>query len=218
MVANEYPDGAVLIGRSNVEVGDLRAIDGGFRAVILAEEEPILLAGPPPITAAAPYWAPAGDDCFVQFRGPAHFDTCYKYFKMANDGSSTIDYWQVRLYGTMFAEGKKLKWGWLAVDQDAGPAQSFVDWDPTSDTDLGCQTTSLGVSVLGVGASYGYTQCEEWNISKSAGAAMGYFKNYWDWGIKMPLLDRDRGVALIIGTKGSPGSPTFGLSWDFATF
>ena len=224
LVATEFPDGTTVIARRGLKAADLRGGGGGFRltaAALTPSGTLALRSVNSVVVAAAPYWAPSGDGCFASLmRGPAHFDVCYGIYKMANDGSSTYDYWRVDLNGTMFAEGKKLKWGWIAVDRDAGPGQSFTTngWSPAQDEDHTCASTSLGISVLGVGASYGYTQCESWNITKTSGSALGSFKNYWNWGTRLPLVDRDRGVALMIGTRGSPGTPTFGLSWDFAIF
>jgi hypothetical protein len=224
LVVTRYADGSMTVGKRGTSFRDLRAAGDGWQVSVapdaLASESDPATTSTATI-AAAPYWAPSGDGCFASlFRGTAHFDTCYGIFKMANDGSSTYDYWRVDFNGTMFAEGRKLKWGWIAVDRDAGPAQSFTTngWSPVQDITHTCQAIGVGVTVLGVGASHTYTQCESWNISKSSGSTLGYFKNEWSWGNSLPLVDRDRAVALMIGTRGTPGSPTFGLSWDFAIY
>lgn len=215
--AMRLADGSVLVTRRGTDVEDSTASGGGVRATVPQPEE--FLAAEPMAVLAAAYWQRQADDCFASlFRGTAHFDTCYRIYKMINDGVAGKEYWRLDFYGTMFAEGRKLAWGWIAADQDAGPAQSFTDWSPDSDTQSNCQQTTVGITVLGVGATYGYQQCELWNISKSSGTLLGYFKNYWDWGISMPLVDRDRGIAMMIGTKGNDGWPTYGLSWNFAIF
>jgi hypothetical protein len=54
------------------------------------------------------------------------------------------------------------------------------------------------------------------SFSKSGTTTLGYFKNKWSWGGLTPQKDRDRGVALVIATKGNNGWPTYGLSWNFA--
>jgi len=224
LVVTRYADGSVTVGKRGTSFADLRSSGGGWRVSITPNEsasDADSRTASIGSIAAAPYWAPSGDGCFASlFRGTAHFDTCYGIFKMANDGSSTYDYWRVDFNGTMFAEGRKLKSGWIAVDRDAGPAQSFTTngWSPVRDITHTCQAIGVGVTVLGVGASHTYTQCESWNISKSSGSSLGYFKNEWSWGNSLPLVDRDRAVALMIGTRGTPGTPTFGLSWDFAIY
>lgn len=66
-------------------------------------------------------------------------------------------------------------------------------------------------------ADFGATFCELNNISKSAGAAVGWFKDYWDWNVALPVPDRDRSVAIEIGASSTQGgsSPVRGLSWNF---
>ena len=167
--------------------------------------------------AAAPYWSPVGDNCFSHMRGSAEFFACYDMFKMIGE-TQPGDYWRLDFAGTMFANGTKLKSGWMAVDQDAGPLQSWTAFSPPNDGDQNCGTIGVGITVLGVGASHTYTRCEVWDITKSTGTTMGYFKNAWNWGTKLPLLDADRSLALMIGTKGATGSPTYGLSWDFTLY
>jgi hypothetical protein len=216
-------DGDVLVVRRDVSVIDRSKTGDGVSVKISSPTgrggTSTTKSGLSAQATASASWSLVGDNCFGSlFRSTAHFDACYRMYKMASDGVAGKEYWRLDFYGTMFAEGKKLRWGWLAADQDAGPAQSWTDWSPDADTSGNCQSTSVGISVLGVGASYGYTQCETWDISKSSGTTLGYFKNYWTWGNSLPLLDRDRGLAMMIGTKGNDGWPVYGLSWDFAIY
>jgi hypothetical protein len=224
LFATRLADGSVLVARRGVAIEDRSASGGGVRATMARPTQSSRLTASkaiaaPQALAAAPYWSRQADDCFASlFRGTAHFDACYRQYKMINDGVAGKEYWRLDFYGTMFAEQRKLRWGWIAADVDSGPVQSFTDWSPDSDTSTNCQTTSVGVSVLGVGASYGYTQCELWDISKSSGTLLGWFKNYWNWGNSMALVNRDRGLAMMIGTKGNDGWAGYGLSWDFAIY
>jgi hypothetical protein len=137
---------------------------------------------------------------------------------MASDGDATKDYWRLDLYATMFAEGRTLDWGWVTGDRDAGPALSFVDWSPDADVWQSCAAFGLSISVAGVGGGFSSTFCELNNISKSAGAGVGWFKDYRDWGSSISVRDRDRKVAILIGASSAQGTgtPTWGLSWNFA--
>jgi hypothetical protein len=149
--------------------------------------------------------------------GGSFFDACYKMWKMINDNVAGKEYWRLDWKGTMFTgPGRTLDWGWLTADQDAGPAQTFVDWSPTGDETGACNVETLSVEVLGAGAAWNYQRCEKWDISKSAGGAMGWFKNQWSWGAFPPQLETDRGVALEIANFGNNGQITYGISWNFA--
>jgi hypothetical protein len=218
LVATRYAGDDVVVGSKGVPVADLRASGGGFRAAVTPGRGQVLLAGP--LVSAAPYWSPRGDDCFILSRpSGSHFDACYRIYWMANDNVAGKDYWRLDFYGTMWtATGRTLDWGWLAADQDAGPVQSFVDWSPSGDTvpaGNGCESSTLNVTVLGVGGSWTYSHCEKWDVSKSATTTLGWFKNEWSWNGKTPVINADRGIALELGTKGNSGSPTYGISWNF---
>lgn len=191
-------------------------VNGGYR-VTTPKTDDAAASGPVALVAAT--WTLLGSQCFAAlFRGAAHMDACYKRYKMSSDGDATKDYWRLDLYATMFAEGRTLDWGWVAGDRDAGPALSFVDWSPDADVWQGCGNYSLSISVAGIGGGFGATFCELNNISKSTGPVVGWFKDYWDWNIAVPTRDRDRSAAIIIGASSTQGggSPTWGLSWNFA--
>lgn len=218
LIAVRYGDGDAIVGPRLLGVVDLRKEGAGYRATVTAVEQPILVAAVGPITAAAPYWSPVSDNCWILWRSTSHFDVCYRMYWMANDGIAGKDYWRLDMYGTMFTgTGRTADWGWLTMDQDAGPAQSYVSWDPTSDSAVGgCLSEILTGTVLGVQYGWNYSHCELWNISKSGTTTLGYFKNEWSWAGVTPKKNADRGVALTVTTKGNSGSPTFGLSWNFA--
>jgi len=222
LVATTTSDGAILVTRKGTKVEETA---DGFRT-LTAEDgssgtqvQPLVASSGTQVQALAASWSLIGSKCFAAlWRGAAHMDTCYRLYKMASDGNATKDYWRLDLYGTMFAEGRTLDWGRIHADRDAGPALSFVDWSPDSDLTQGCQVYNLSVTVAGFGAGFGKTFCEFINISKSAGGTVGWFQVEWNWGNQAILRDRDRSVAMIIGTSSTQGagSPTFGVSWNFA--
>lgn len=170
---------------------------------------------------AAPSWSQIRGGCFAAlFRGAAHFDVCHKQFKMLSDGDGGKDYWRVDLYGTMFSEGRTLKWGWIHIDRDAGPALKFVDWAPEGDYDAACGNVTLGLTVAGFGITQGGTFCEFVDLSKTAGPDVGWIKEQWSYGSAGPKPNRDRAVKLLVGfssTQGG-GTPVWGLSWDFYAY
>lgn len=213
LVATRLTDGDVLVSRRDFNV---TKTEDGYRTVTPKSGDGDGPSGPIALSAS---WTLLGSQCFAAlFRGVAHMDTCYRRYKMAGDGDAAKDYWRLDLYATMFAEGRTLDWGWVAGDRDAGPALSFVDWSPAADVWQGCGQYNLSITVAGFGAGFGATFCELNNISKSAGAAVGWFKDYWDWNVALPVRDRDRSVAIEIGASSTQGggSPVWGLSWNFA--
>ncbi len=217
-VAKRLPDGAVLVVAKGLTVG-LTAAGDGYRVAPPAPKDGGVTKTRI-VALATGSWTLTGSQCFAAlFRGASHMDTCYRGYKMSTDGDATKDYWRLDLYATMFAEGRTLDWGWVAADQDAGPAMQFVDWSPDADVRQNCATFGLSISVLGVGGGYNRTFCELNNISKSAGAALGWFKDEWSWDGWIPVQDRDRAVGIQIGTSTTQGggSPTWGLSWNFAS-
>ena len=176
-------------------------------------------AGTSVTAATAGSWTLLSSRCFgALFRGVSHMDACYKTYKMASDGDGSKDYWRLDWKATMFAEGRTLDWGWIHADRDAGPALSFVDWSPDADVWQGCGSYGLSISVAGVGGGFSATFCELNDISKSAGGTVGWFKDYWDWNVAVPIRDRDRSVAMLVGASSpqGTGTPTWGLSWNFA--
>jgi hypothetical protein len=216
LVATQLEDGAILVLRKGF---DITAAADGYRVTTPGDS----LASPldaVDAVAAGAYWSIISTNCFAAlFRGAAHMDTCYRHYKMVSDGDGSKDYWRLDLYGTMFAEGRTLDWGWVAADRDAGPALNFVDWSPDVDVEQACASFGLSISVVGVGGGFSSTFCELNDISKSAGATVGWFKDRWSWGTKWtPTRDRDRKAAIEIGASSSQGAgtPVWGLSWDFA--
>lgn len=209
----------MVIGERGIEIADRRAQGEGFKTSVPASGGSGGATQPDGAESidAAPYWSQVGSNCYsALYRGSSYMDTCYRMYWMANDGSSQYDYWRLDLYATMSAAGRILDWGSIHADQDGGPQMSFVDWSPNGDQEISCQPISLSVTVLGVGAGYGYTQCELWDITKTAGSTLGSFQNRWSWGTRLPLRGADRGVALELGTRSTPGTVVWGLSWDFA--
>jgi len=216
LVALKQDDGAILVVRKGYQV--IKTVDG-YRTVTPGgtSKSGSQLQGTSALTAAS--WSLLGSACYAAlWRGAAHMDACHRRYKMASDGDATKDYWRIDLYATMFAEGRYLDWGWVAADRDAGPALSFVDWSPDADIAQACGSYGLNITVVGVGGGFTTTFCELNNISKSAGATVGWFKDYWDWDGGIAHRDRDRRVALEVGASSTQGTgtPTWGLSWNFS--
>lgn len=214
-VASQLADGKILVIDRTFNV---EATDSGIRVTSGATTDATTTSSTDVTALTAASWSQIRSGCFAAlFDGASHFDVCHKQFKMLSDGDGSKDFWRVDFYGTMFAEGRQLNWGWIAVDRDAGPSLSFVDWAPDADYDSNCGSVSLGLSVAGFGISQGGTFCELVDISKSAGASVGWFKEQWSWGNHEHVKDRDRSVKMLVGfssTQGA-GTPVFGLSWSF---
>ncbi len=215
LAATRFAGGDIVVAPKGSLIADLRSEDAGFRMTVTGRER-VLLAGP--LTAAEAYWSQIAYSC-VSYSLPSgsFFDPCYRMYKMVNDNVAGKEYWRLTWKGTMFtASGRTLDWGWLHVDQDSGPAQTFADYSPENDETGACATETLGVQVLGAAASWSYNRCERWDISKTAGNLMGWFKNRWSWATYPPQLETDRGVGLDIASYGNNGSITYGISWLFA--
>jgi hypothetical protein len=224
LAAYRLADDAVVVAPRASVVADERASGGGIHvSVSLApgnRSEPQNGSISPMVIG----WQRSGGGCYGSlYRGASHMDTCSTLYWMADDCDSANNYWRADLTSTMFAAGQTLSWGWIAADQDAGPQMYFAganSWSPAQDLNLSCQTVGLSVTVLGIGGGFSTMACESWDISKSAGTALGYFKNQWSWGSFLPGKNIDRQVALEIATSSaqSGGNVTFGFSWDFAAY
>lgn len=213
LVATKLADGDVLVTKKGFSV--TKTADG-YRTTTPKSGDGDGFGGPVPLAAS---WDLLGTQCFAAlFRGVAHMDACYRRYKLVGENDGAKDYWRLDLYATMFSEGSTLDWGWVTGDQDAGPALNFVDFSPDADVWQGCANYALSISVAGVGGGFGATFCELNDISKSAGPAVGWFKDQWSWNIAVPTANRDRKVAIEIGASSTQGggSPTWGLSWNFA--
>jgi hypothetical protein len=218
LAAAKYAGGDVIVGPRAKGVVDLRAEASGYRATVQGVPGEGARVASVGAVAVAPSFQPWSDDCFILWRTTSHFDVCYRMYWVANDGVAGKDYWRIDMYGTVFTgTGRTVDWAWLTVDQDAGPLQSYVAWDPTSDgSNTACDSETLNATVLGAGYSWSYSKCELWDISKSGTTTMGYFKNQWSWGSVPAKKDLDRGVALTLDSKGNSGAITYGISWNFA--
>lgn len=220
----EFSDGSIIVFPDILQLTDTRSTSDGFRLAVDANpsKDPVGATGAAPFGAlGSPYWSQTNNGCYTLWRGASWMDTCFSIYWMADDGDGNLNFWRLDMTATMFANGRTLDWGWLAADQDAGPQMSWAganSWSPAQDVNQGCFNYSLSITVLGFGAGFGLPFCEHWDISKSAGSTLGFFKNEWNWGSLGWISDVDRSVGLLIGTQSSQagGSPTFGLSWDFA--
>ena len=136
--------------------------------------------------------------------------TCYKIWKMSNDGSGTWDYWGFETYGTAHSD-KSLDYAWIRTDESAtGDTQYWVDWDPGSDTSGNCNA-SYTVTVGGMpSVSHTFVRCESWDITKYSDAA--HFKSEYEGN----AFNADREVGHIVETKVSDGdSPVWTIAYEF---
>jgi hypothetical protein len=206
----------------SMTIADDRAAGGGLEVSIAEVDN----AGPKtasladgPVLAAASDWLEAGDNCWSTVRGVTEMYTCYQAWRKTNDGSTTYDYKMLDLYATMFSgDTTTIDWGWIAADRDAGPSLTYVSFDPPADDyKSSCINEGLGLSGPYAGVSFSSDWCELWNISKSTGTTLGYFKNHWNWGNRAPIKGRDRNVAFKLGVRhaNNGGSVTWGLSWNY---
>lgn len=219
--AIRFDDGTLVVSPKSITITDNRAAGGGYEVVVTEEESggPKLASLEGAITTAVGSWVENGDNCWSTVRGVTEMFTCYQGWRKINDGSTTYDYRMIDMWATVFSgDTKTLDWAWITVDRDAGPALTFGAFEPVADDyTSSCISTSMGLSGPYAGVSFGSQWCEEWDITKSQGTTLGYFKNRWDWGSRSPIQGKDRYLAIKLGVRlaNGGGGTTWGLSWDY---
>ena len=131
---------------------------------------------------AAPTWTFVKNHCFSQISDTwSVLDHCYYKFKLANDGSSSYDWYALQRFGTAHRNSPwVLDLARIRAYRSGGSSQSWADWNPRVDWYGGnCSTTSIGISTPVGGISKSFERCpDQVTFSKSAnGSATGLHAN-----------------------------------------
>lgn len=200
--ASRLPDGTLEVG-TGVIVGRRLDVENGG---------PLLASLAPVTTAAAPYWSLRENGCFSRIvYNHGYFDTCYKIYKLINDGVAGKDFYALYHYGTVGmlpGEPGTIDWAQIWSDQASGSsAMTWSDWGPRGDLTQGqgtCTNWTVGVSV-GAVLQVSKWACEKWDMTKWADAA--HYRMEWNCNCFFGITD-DREVAymteITVATGGGP--------------
>lgn len=211
----QMSDGTQIVAPEGYPVSDFQLrSDGSARTTTRAADTSMADAA---VSAAAASWSQQSSHCFARttIKTPhgnngGFMDTCYRIYKLLSDGNSTYDYWNITAFATVDATRAYTTgdYAWIHVDRDGGTTFYWEDWSPRSDLNSNCGSTSLGISALGFGLSYGTTVCETWLLTKYAAA--GELKVQWNGD-----STGAREVALMSAIHvPQGGSPVWGISWN----
>ena len=132
---------------------------------------------------AAPTWTFVKNHCFSQISDTwAVLDHCYYKFKLANDGSSSYDWYALQRYGTAHRNSPwVLDLARIRAYRSGGSSQSWADWNPRVDWYGGsCSTTSIGISTPVGGISKSFERCpDQVTFSKSANGTQPDYTQTW---------------------------------------
>jgi hypothetical protein len=160
-------------------------------------------------------WSLRDSNCFARVENNTGWlDHCYQISKLEMDGDSVKDYYTLHHYAT--AKSKSiwtLKSATIGSSKKSGSASmEWFDWAPGADRPFGnCGSTTISISVGGIGISKSYASCpDKWDINKSSTA--GTFENSWRGSAQMS----EREVAYMQTQKTPQGGwPVWNLSTDF---
>jgi hypothetical protein len=143
----------------------------------------------------------------------ARYDPCqFFYWLSGEDSDPDHQFLGQMLHGTGKSKGlwvlKELE---LQSYPEEGTApQRWVDWDPKTDLDTKCSTTTVSVEVRGVGLSTEQQRCEKWDIEK--GETAGDFANRWKGSVRRG----DRATAMATATQVANGDlPRYRFEFDY---
>lgn len=132
---------------------------------------------------AAPTWTFVKNHCFTQISDTwSVLDHCYYKFKLANDGSSSYDWYALQRYGTAHRNSPwVLDRARIRAYRSGGSSQSWADWNPRVDWYGGsCSTTSIGISTPVGGISKSFERCpDQVTFSKSANGTQPDYTQTW---------------------------------------
>lgn len=132
---------------------------------------------------AAPTWTFVKNHCFSQISDTwSVLDHCYYKFKLANDGSSSYDWYALQRYGTAHRNSPwVLDRARIRAYRSGGSSQSWADWSPRVDWYGGsCSTTSIGISTPVGGISKSFERCpDQVTFSKSANGTQPDYTQTW---------------------------------------
>ena len=132
---------------------------------------------------AAPAWKFVSNNCFTFLDSPwAVLDHCYYKYKLANDGSSSYDWYALHRYGTASRNSPwVLDLARIRAYRSGGSSQKWADWTPRSNwSGGGCSTTSIGISTPIGGISRSFERCpEEVTFTKSTSGTQPDYTQTW---------------------------------------
>ena len=132
---------------------------------------------------AAPAWTFVKNNCFSQISDTwSVLDHCYYKFKLANDGSSSYDWYALQRYGTAHRNSPwVLDLARIRAYRSGGSSQAWADWNPRVDWYGGsCSTTSIGISTPVGGISKSFERCpDQVTFSKSANGTQPDYTQTW---------------------------------------
>jgi hypothetical protein len=161
---------------------------------------------------AAPAWKFVSNRCFGVVDSPwAVLDHCYYKYKLANDGSSSYDWYALHRFGTANRNSPwVLDLARIRAYRSGGSSQSWADWTPRSNwSGGGCSTTTIGISTPVGGISQSFERCpEEVTFTKSAsGSQPNYTQTWFGMGTRG---NREVNFEIAVRVKQS-GSATFAI-------
>lgn len=132
---------AVLGGRIQIPltsgtqpVTSFRSISGGKSFVSMS-------------TSFTSYWSLDATDCISRLNGDwnSWMDTCWQIHHLVEDGSPDVEYYQLHLYASFESADAYMDYAWVESDDhpSLGGVQSWVDWDPGSDSSGSCSSTTI---------------------------------------------------------------------------
>lgn len=169
----------------------------------------------------APYWATWGNNCFTRLsaaQDPSKLfaDYCYYWYRMADDGVGTADYWSLKAWGTIYSQNAstwRLAGGFVDVQEYSGATdQTWVDWDPGASGTDNCDSVTLGVNIAFLSISYDLTWCETWTLTKSN--PLVQMRVFWTPPGTGLTGTNTRQVGLLAGSQTAEGGNP---AWTFTT-
>ena len=132
---------------------------------------------------AAPAWKFVSNNCFGQITDTwTVLDHCYYKYKLANDGSSSYDWYALQRFGTARRNSPwVLDLARIRAYRSGGSSQSWADWNPRVDWSGGnCSTTSISISTPVGGISKSFERCpDQVTFSKSANGSQPDYTQTW---------------------------------------
>jgi hypothetical protein len=153
----------------------------------LTEEDPLSITESSGATelaeAAGPTWSFVSNHCFTQISDTwATLDHCYYKYKLANDGSSTYDWYALNRFGTASNNSPwVLDEAKIRAYRYSGSSQTWADWTPRSNWSAGsCSTVNIGISTPVGGLSKSFERCpEKVTFTKSANGSQPDYTQTW---------------------------------------
>jgi len=132
---------------------------------------------------ASPTWKFVSNNCYTKVDSPwAVLDHCYYKYKLANDGSSTYDWYALNRFGTASSNSPwVVDLARIRAYRFSGSSQKWADWSPRSDWYGGsCSTVSIGISTPVGGISQSFQRCpDQVTFKKSSSTSQPDYTQTW---------------------------------------